>query len=177
MALTIKQRGVLGGVSIAATITVLAMSGGIWLSPGVLTPVDDLENRLAFVFSWDLLVVFWLLATIGALGNRRFLSPEDIDGSGLTTGTAEAKILQSVLQNTLEQVVLAVIVHVACAVLLPIEWMAALPVAAILFALGRLLFWRGYHRGAPARALGFGLTFYPTVLLLALLIAQMFLTN
>ena len=74
MALTIKQRGVLGGVSIAATITVLAMSGGIWLSPGVLTPVDDLENRLAFVSSWDLLVVFWLLATIGALGNRRFLT-------------------------------------------------------------------------------------------------------
>ena len=168
---------VLGGVSIAATITVLAMSGGIWLSPGVLTPVDDLENRLAFVSSWDLLVVFWLLATIGALGNRRFLSPEDIDGSGLTSGTAEAKILQSVLQNTLEQVVLAVIVHVACAVLLPIEWMAALPVAAILFALGRSLFWRGYHRGAPARALGFGLTLYPTVLLLALLIAQMFLAN
>ena len=60
---------------------------------------------------------------------------------------------------------------------LPIEWMAALPVAAILFALGRSLFWRSYHRGAPARALGFGLTIYPTVLLFALLIAQMFLAN
>lgn len=137
-------------------------------------PVDGLENRLAFVLSWDLLVVFWLLVSIGTLGRRRFLSPEDIDGSGLTTGTAEAKIHQAVLQNTLEQVVLAVIVHVACAVLLPFEWMAIIPVAAIMFAFGRWLFWRGYDGGAPARALGFGLTFYPTILLFALLVAQMF---
>ncbi len=32
--------------------------------------------------------------------------------------------------------------------------------------LGRALFWRGYEGGAPGGALGFGLTFYPTMLLL-----------
>lgn len=172
MVLTHNQRGVLGRMSVAATITALGVFGGIWLSPDVLTPVDDLESRLAFVLRWDLLVVLWLLITIGTLARRRFFNAEDINGSGLTTGTVQSKIHQSVLQNTLEQVVLAVFVHVACAVLLPIEWMAILPVAATLFALGRFLFWRGYHRGAPARALGFGLTFYPTVLLFALLIAR-----
>lgn len=140
----------------------------------MLTPVDDVEGRLAFVSSWDLLVVFWLLVTIGTLARRRFFSAEDLDGSGLTRGTVQAGIDQSVLQNTLEQVVLAVVVHVAWAVLAPIEWMAALPVAATLFALGRVLFWRDYRRGAAARALGFGLTFYPTVLLFALLVARMF---
>ena len=172
MALTDKQRGVLGGIIPAAIITALGVSGGIWLSPDVLTPLDEIESRLAFVLNWDLLVAFWLLITIGTLARRRFFSAEDIDGGGLTTGTAPSRIDQSVLQNTLEQVVLAVFVHVACAVLFPIEWMASLPVAATLFALGRVLFWRGYHRGAPARALGFGLTFYPTVVLFALLMAR-----
>jgi len=38
--------------------------------------------------------------------------------------------------------------------------------AAILFVFGRILFWRGYARGAPARALGFALTFYPTLAML-----------
>ncbi len=42
--------------------------------------------------------------------------------------------------------------------------------AAVLFAVGRVLFWRGYARGAPGRAMGFGLTFYPSVALLALLV-------
>jgi uncharacterized membrane protein YecN with MAPEG domain len=35
-----------------------------------------------------------------------------------------------------------------------------------MFFVGRLLFIRGYADGAPARALGFALTFYPTQLML-----------
>ena len=105
MVLTHNQRGVLGRMSVAATITALGVFGGIWLSPDVLTPVDDLESRLAFVLRWDLLVVLWLLITIGTLARRRFFNAEDINGSGLTTGTVQSKIHQSVLQNTLEQVV------------------------------------------------------------------------
>ena len=149
MVLTHNQRGVLGRMSVAATITALGVFGGIWLSPDVLTPVDDLESRLAFVLRWDLLVVLWLLITIGTLARRRFFNAEDINGSGLTTGTVQSKIHQSVLQNTLEQVVLAVFVHVACAVLLPIEWMAILPVAATLFALGQFLFWARLSSWCP----------------------------
>jgi len=40
-----------------------------------------------------------------------------------------------------------------------------------MFLVGRLFFFAGYANGAPARAYGFGLTFYPTVLLLLLLVA------
>jgi hypothetical protein len=174
MPLTIKQRGVLRGMSIAAAFTILGIVGGILLSPRLLTPRDDLGDRLAFVLGWDLLVVFWLSATVGTLARRRFFSPEDIDGGANAPGTAGARIHQAIVQNTLEQVVLAVSVHSACAVLFPIDWMPAIPVAAVLFAVGRFLFWRGYHRGAPARAIGFGLTFYPTLLLFALLVTRYF---
>jgi len=55
-------------------------------------------------------------------------------------------------------------------------WLLATPTSdpwppvhcAVLFSIGRLLFFAGYARGAAARSLGFALTFYPTVGLLVL---------
>ena len=44
-----------------------------------------------------------------------------------------------------------------------------LGVAAMLFVIGRVLFWRGYASGAPHRALGFALTFYPQVVMLVVI--------
>ncbi len=38
-----------------------------------------------------------------------------------------------------------------------------------LFSLAGWLFWSGYTQSAEARALGFGLTFYPSVLMLLIL--------
>jgi uncharacterized membrane protein YecN with MAPEG domain len=49
---------------------------------------------------------------------------------------------------------------------MPRAFQAAVPVAAILFVIGRVLFWRGYAAGAPHRALGFALTFYPQLVML-----------
>jgi hypothetical protein len=40
---------------------------------------------------------------------------------------------------------------------------------AALFSLGRLAFWIGYRHGAPWRAFGFAVTFYPTVVGYAIL--------
>ncbi len=177
MAVSDKQRGVLHGMAAAALATLVALSGALWFSPDLLVPADDLKARLAFVATCDLLVVFWLLIAVGSLARHRFFSPEDIDGGGLTEATEAARIRQALLQNTLEQVVLALAVHLTGAVLLPTAWLPVLPAAAILFALGRFLFWRGYRRGAAARALGFGLTFYPTILLFLLLLLHLLLPN
>jgi len=170
--MTEKQRGVLAGISIAGALTFMGILGVLFASPEMLIPVEGLENRIGFVFRWDLAVVFWLLITIGTLARRRFFSPDDIDGGGLTTETDEAKIHQSILQNTLEQVVLALAVHTMGAVLLPIGWLGVIPVAAVMFSLGRILFWLGYGRGASARAVGFGLTFYPTILIFVLIVVN-----
>ena len=105
--------------------------------------------------------------SIGALARHRFFTPEDIDGGGLTNATGTARTLQAVIQNTLEQSVLALLAHLAWAATVPHRWMAVVPVATALFVLGRVLFWRGYAHGAPSRAIGFGLTFYPSVLMIA----------
>jgi len=66
---------------------------------------------LVQALKWDVLLVACLTANIGMLARHRFFTPAGIDGGGLTQGTSEAQLLQSILQNTLEQAVLALSVH------------------------------------------------------------------
>jgi hypothetical protein len=138
----------------------------VW--PAVLSPEASAGERLAFALQADVFLALWLGVSIGLLARHRFFTPEDIDGGGLSRGSETANVLQATLQNTLEQTVLAVLVHLAWAALMPVSWIAAIPAAAILFLCGRMLFVRGYRGGAPSRAVGFALTFYPSVLMLVI---------
>jgi hypothetical protein len=52
---------------------------------------------------------------------------------------------------------------------MPYGWLRSIVIAALLFVAGHVLFARGYKRGAPGRALGFGLTAYPAFGMLAAL--------
>lgn len=170
MALTDKQRGVLKGMALGAATSVAVIIGAVLIEPMALPSGATVADRLAFALWADSFLALWLGASIGLLARHRFFTPEDIDGGGLSTGSETAKVLQATLQNTLEQTVLAVLVHLAWATLMPTSWIAAIPCAVILFVLGRVLFVRGYRGGAPSRALGFALTFYPTVLMLVLVV-------
>jgi hypothetical protein len=172
MPLSEKQIPVLKGMIAASVLCGLALTAGAVLPPANWLPQDTAGGRLTFAAGSVLTISVWLLVGIGFLARHRFFTPADIDGSGLTDGTAKAKRLQAVLQNTLEQTVLAALVYGSFAVLAPARWLGALPVAALLFFCGRALFWRGYAHGAGARAFGFALTFYSTVLLF---LASMFL--
>lgn len=160
----------MGGLIVA----LLALALAIVFAPVAILPGEDgAASAISHALHWDALVVVWLAASIAALARHRFFNPADIDGSGLTDGTPKAKVLQSVLQNTLEQVVLAVVTHLLWAAAMPWRWQAAVPAAAMLFFLGRALFWRGYGHGAPARALGFALTFYPTIAMLIMVVLNL----
>ena len=173
--LTGKQQGVLRGVVAAGLGTLLALALAIIAHPAALTPEQGYAAALAHALKWDLLLVACLTVNIGLLARHRFFTPEDIDGGGLTRGTPQAHVLQSTLQNTLEQTVLGISVHAIWAAAMPQTWQAAVPAAAILFVIGRVLFWRGYAHGAPARALGFGLTFYPSVAMLVSIAGRLIL--
>jgi uncharacterized MAPEG superfamily protein len=170
--LTEKQQGVLGGMVTGLVATVLALALAILVQPAALTPQEAYPETLAHALKWDVLLVICLAVNIGLLARHRFFTPEDIDGGGLTSGTSQAQVLQSTLQNTLEQTVLGLAVHIIWAAVMPQSWQAAVPVAAMLFLAGRILFWRGYARGAPARALGFALTFYPSVAMFLLILGR-----
>ncbi len=175
MTLSDKQRGVMKGMASGAAIVVTGLVLGIVYSPMSLIPDATMGGRLAFVLKADILIAVWLAMSIGRLARYRFFTPEDIDGGGLTVGSQQARVLQSILQNTLEQSVLAVFVHLIWVVVMPISWAPAVLAAAIMFFTGRALFAFGYEKGAPSRALGFVLTFYPSVLMLAIIVIKVIL--
>jgi hypothetical protein len=148
------------GMLVAALVVWFAWTGP--LHPMVSLPLDDTADRLTFVAKWLLVPGFALLVGIGMVANRRFFSSDAIDG----TRQPESKALEINLrynQNTLEQTVLVAIAWPLLAVLLPVSQLGLIPVLAVLFGVGRIAFWIGYLIAPWARAFGFALTFYPTV--------------
>ena len=117
-------------------------------------PADEPAARLAWGLQWAVLPILTLMISVMRVANHRFSTPEDIDGSGLTIGTSRMLVLRAILQNTLEQSVLAVAAYLIWAAVMPHSWLRAIPVAAVLFVVGRILFASGYERGAAGRATG-----------------------
>ena len=164
MRLDKTQRSVVGGMASAVLVVVL-----VFLAASQVTffnsETRDLWYRLNTAALSSLLPTLTLFICIARLANHRFLTPEDIQGSAQTSGTIKARVLQSLLQNTLEQGSLALPVYAAVSLFAPGRLLALVPAAAAMFVIGRVLFFIGYPKGAPSRAFGFALTFYPTVLL------------
>ncbi|WP_294218404.1 MAPEG family protein [uncultured Sphingomonas sp.] len=102
----------------------------------------------------------WVAAAIGDVARRRFASASAIDGDDGVDPDVDAA--NAILRNTAEQALLAAIAYGALT-LLDDHARVAVALFAACFSAGRLLFWSGYRDGAAARALGFGLTFYPSV--------------
>lgn len=126
----------------------------------------DMGDRLLLLSQTLAVPAFFMTICIGRLASHRFFTPEDIDGDPHHPDTPLAIELQRVLQNTLEQSVLALLVYTIWAVSAPERWLLTLPLAAVLFAVGRMLFMAWHSKGAVGRALGFVLTFYPSLVLL-----------
>lgn len=154
-----EQRGV--ALRMAAALCVTVLVSATCLYRGAAAPTT-LAERLIVTARADVFVLCWLAAAIGNVARLRFFSAEDITDSDSGNATAEVERAKAVLQNTLEQVVLAVPIHVSLAVLVASSVPLIVALAA-LFVIGRLLFWIGYARGPKARAFGFALTFYPNL--------------
>ncbi|WP_371226531.1 MAPEG family protein [Roseovarius sp. 2305UL8-3] len=102
-----------------------------------------------------------MVAMVARLAQRRFFDDAIIDGTELR-GAAE--IDQCVLRNTGEQLILALCIWPAAAVLLTGAGPGVIVCLGLGFFVARLAFWVGYHVSPLLRAFGFAATFYPTVL-------------
>ncbi|MGA2707868.1 MAG: MAPEG family protein [Steroidobacteraceae bacterium] len=152
------------GVAISMLAAVLLTAGAFvvvdrhW-PPSANMPIGE---RLLIAAKTDLIVVLWLAIAIADVARRRFISPLDIMGSSEGEGSRQIRNANAFLQNTLEQVAVAVPAHFALAAFYPGS-PAIVPALGALFSLGRLLFWIGYPRGPVARAFGFAISFYPSI--------------
>lgn len=174
MALTDKQSGVLKRMMIGLLIALAIVIGsGVWNPlgfPAGMSPVD----RLAVAAQCALVPGLFMIIAVARMARQRFFSPEDIDGGVTATDTPRAQLLQTLLQNTLEQTLIALLVYLGWALTMPATWLSVVPVAALAFAIGRILFFLGYEEGAPSRALGFAMTFYPSVVMMIALGGMLF---
>ncbi len=152
-----KRRIILAGM-LAGLLWALAV---LWLGAVVVNlPVFTLMPTVLTAFLAPGLV---MLAMIGRLAQRRFFDEAIIDGNAYRPGSG-AEIDQRVLSNTTEQLVLALCIWPAAAVILADDGPGVITVLGLNFALMRLLFWAGYHWAPPVRAFGFAASFYPTIL-------------
>lgn len=157
-----EQRGVVRGAALAVAASLIVILIG-WLSRDMIVArSDDPVARLLLALRLDLVLLVCLVVAIGRVAQGRFASAEDIGGAAAPTESAFIRERRAQLQNTLEQVALALPVHLALATLLPPERMGVIAALVLLFVAGRIAFTLGYARGGPGRAFGFGLTFYPT---------------
>lgn len=157
------------GIAVTMFVYAVVLSGAVALAG---SPPDALTERLRLLARCEGVVFLWPLAMVANIARTRFFSPEDIAGSGASEETERVRHQRAVLQNTIEQSVLAWGAHFGLAVLLPGPKVILLPCLAGLFSLGRLTFWLGERRGASARAFGFAVTFYPTVAAYACLVVH-----
>jgi hypothetical protein len=126
-----------------------------------LTPAVGVETpfRIEYALKCEVFAAVCLLAGVGMIANRRFFIPEAITGDPVPP----IEIDRRYVQNTLEQLVLAIVAHLALVLVVPDDSIRVVAILVMLFVIGRATFWIGYHISGPARAFGFATTFYPTV--------------
>ncbi len=151
---------------------------GCAVQPRIYVFPAALVDRLAFAAQASVFVLVWVLIGVLLVSTARRLSPQDIGGSAAGPPSERIAIYAAFLQNTLEQAVLAVGLYVALATLVTARWLSLIVVGVVLFAIGRILFLRGYRRGVRGRSLGMTLTMMPTflgyLLVLVLIVLRLF---
>lgn len=124
---------------------------GVPADPGV-------ADRLAYALKVDLLILLWLAGCVRVVASIRFRSDADRPGSAYAPPSPRLAVASAVLQNSLEQTVLAIGSHLVLATVLRGDELIILPVMVGFYLTGRVAFAVGYPRGATARAFGMALT-------------------
>lgn len=157
-----EQRRILRNAAISAVLCGAVIAGACNILPRFVAPPVSLAERIAFSLQADVFVLIWLVIAARMVSSGRFHSAVDNRGSAFSPPSPRIAIRVAFLQNTLEQAVMAVGVHVALATLLSGPALFYIPAAVALFGVGRIEFLRGYPKGAGARSFGMATTAIPT---------------
>lgn len=149
------------GIVLALAVAILSVAGLFYLI-GPFTHAAEFEDRLTLAVQCAILPGLMLLAGILTLGKGRFGNKAE-DPTTCEASSQAMKVNIRYLSNTHEQFSLFIINILGLALLLPTPALTLLPIYAVLFVVGRIAFWIGYHINPLHRAVGFGLTFYPSV--------------
>lgn len=141
-----KEIGI--GVALLLTISVLG-----WL----VIPTPEVINS-RFWAKWLFLYSLPLFFGVLILVLKRYNHEELIKGSVFSNDGLE--IERAYMQNTLEQTVIALPIVISFGVLAPMSLVKFIPLHAIVFIVGRFLFFIGYKSSYSKRLRGFVVTNY-----------------
>lgn len=108
---SLQQRRIVRDSMLACLVCAVVLGAGyIWLPPALfgLDGQLGIGDRVAFALKADLPVFLWLADCVRAVSKGRFLSQADIQGSAFSRPSPAIELRVAVLQNSLEQTVLAV---------------------------------------------------------------------
>jgi len=181
-----KQKAVSQAIISAFALTIISYSYVYYRYKDL---CDDFEYNNIYnnnKFKWILPLIIPLFGLILYMANIRWNHEHLIDGSAYQRLSSnnnndnekvdDITVLQAILQNTLEQTVLSVIVHLIFLLVFSssnnnnCSFIAIQRVAACLFVNGRVLFIFGYKAGPCGRAFGFALSFHSTIVLMVVIL-------
>lgn len=166
MAFDSEQLGILRGSALALAFALPAVGAGYAWLPAKWFGLSDamtMGDQIAFTLKADLPLFVWLAWCVRAVSKRRFRSAVDRKGSAFGQPSEAIAILAAVLQNSLEQTVLAFGAHLILATVLWGPELVIIPLLAALYIVGRVTFALGYAQGAARRSFGMALTAAPAV--------------
>lgn len=160
-----QQVDVIVAMAIGTLLAVL-IAWVLWSRIGITPRQIDTAERLAYAAKWCLVPGFALMLGIMMQANHRFFSPGINPLEGWPKHAEDDKWLVlwgRYTQNTLEQGVLFVIGVMAYSTITFQYWLKVIPIMAVLFAAGRILFIIGYAVRPTWRWTGFAMTFFPLI--------------
>ena len=173
MALRREQKSALAQIAIANTASLAFIAGAFVLVPFDSSSLESAADRIAFTLRWEALAALTLGFGVSRVSLFRMFSARAIDGSAPTADERGLELGRRYLQNTLEQLVLAVIAHLALATWLAPDAMRLIPILVTWFVIARIAFFVGYQRNPTARILGFAATSLPTLVVLIYDVARL----
>jgi hypothetical protein len=144
-----------GMLAIAAAMLVAVV---LWFGIRFYTPIpsdmDSLGGRMAYALKCAAVaVLFTLVMGVEAVAHERLRSPAFDPLQGYET--RRMQVNQRYLQNTLEQTVIFLVGLPGLALYMEgAREMRAVLATSVVWTVGRLAFWAGYHRSAAMRGLG-----------------------
>ena len=165
-----EQKGVFIRMALAMIVTLSVIGYGYYANPFGYEANLDFSQQVHAISPFLICLVIPLMVSIGRQAGQRFFSPSDIDSQNHSSASERSKNLQCMLQNTLEQTVLAILIYWLWMATMPANYLSCLAIASLLFLLGRILFITGFMSGAVSRAFGFAITFYPSIALFLMIL-------
>jgi hypothetical protein len=149
----------------AVICTVVFVTGYVFI-PSPVPPLASASERLMYTLRLQAPALWLISAMAGAVALKRrttsAINPLDAESHHLV------EVDNNVLRNTVEQFLTNAGLQMILSTYLTHGTMHVIPTLAVLFWLGRVLFWAGYRRSPIDGAwvyLGMGITVFPTMAL------------